>query len=102
MGITLRNGIQVNKVKTPPIYDGPTVFSDDQLIKVGGKYVTTDLQVLVYTDKKITEDNITQMRILDIVKAGVYDNVDTSTYEEYLNVEKNIFQKYAKLTMGIN
>lgn len=102
MGITLRNGIQINKVKTPPIYEGPVVFSDDQLIKVGGKYVTTDLQVLVNTDEKITENNVLQMRMLDIVKAGIYDSIDVPTYEEYLNIEKNIFQKYAKLIIGIN
>lgn len=93
MGITLRNGIQINKVKTPPIYEGPIVFSDDQLIKVGGKYVTTDLQIDLNTDERITKDNIIQMKILDRLAYKTDVN-----YEE----DENEFQYWANIHLGVN
>ena len=87
MGITLRNGIQINKVKTPPIYEGPVVFSDDQLIKVGDKYVTTDLQIDLNTDERIVKDNLIQMKGVDLTEINYEGGYEFGSERDYIEAQ---------------
>lgn len=98
MGITLRNGIQINKVKTPPIYEGPTVFSDDQLIKVGGKYVTTDLQIDLNTDERIVKDNLIQMKGVDLTEINYEGGYEFGSERDYVEAQP-MFQYWANVIL---
>lgn len=98
MGITLRNGIQINKVKTPPIYEGPVVFSDDQLIKVGGKYVTTDLQIDLNTDERIVKDNLIQMKDVDLTEINYEGGYEFGSERDYVEAQP-MFQYWANIIL---